>query len=263
MLVDSHCHLDFPVLANDRTAVLRRAREAGVRRMVTISTTKKEFATVLATAEALDDVYCSVGIHPNHVHEDGENLSTADLVALAAHPKVVGIGETGFDYHYNRDKQIVQEKNFRQHIQAAISTDLPIIIHSRDAEHDTAKILRAEGAGQGTPIKGVMHCFSSRRVLAEDALDIGFYISFSGILTFKKSHELRDIAKIVPLDRLLVETDSPYLAPEPYRGRPCEPAYVVHTARVLAEIMGITPEEIADRTTENFFRLFSKVPRPT
>jgi TatD DNase family protein len=183
-------------------------------------------------------------------------------VKLAAHPKVVGVGETGLDYYYNRDHQVLQEKNFRQHIRAGVAAGLPIIIHSREAEEDTIRILKDEGAGQGTMLKGVMHCFSSRRILAEEALAIGFYISLSGIITFKKSQELRDIVKGVPLDRLLVETDSPYLAPEPFRGRPCEPSYVSHTARVLAEVKGVTPEAIAQQTTENFFTLFNKVPRP-
>jgi len=259
MLIDSHCHLDYPDLAKDREGVLARAKEAGVARMVNISTTSKDFPQVRATAEKYGEVYCSAGIHPHHVSEEGENLSQDDLIKLAAHPKVVGIGETGLDYYYNHGARDRQHESFREHIRAGIATDLPIIVHSRDAEEDTARILKEEGAGAKKP-KGVMHCFSSRRILAEEALAIGFYISLSGILTFKKSQELRDIAKDVPLDRLLVETDAPFLAPEPFRGRPCEPAYVAQTAKVLAEIKGVSPEEIARQTTENFFRLFSKVP---
>jgi TatD DNase family protein len=261
MLIDSHCHLDYPKLAEDRAGVVERAREAGVARMVNIGTTRNGFDRVRQTAEEFDDVYCSVGVHPHHVHEEGEMLSAEDIVKLAKHPKVVGIGETGLDYFYNHGPREMQHDSFRQHIRAGIAADLPIIIHSRDAEEDTAKLLREEGTGQGKP-KGVLHCFSSRRILAEEALALGFYISLSGILTFKKSQELRDITRDVPLDRLLVETDSPFLAPEPYRGKICEPAYVANTAKVLAEIKGVTPEEIAQQTTENFFRLFNKMPRP-
>ena len=262
MLVDSHCHIDYPALAKDQAGVLARAKAAGVGRMVNISTTKKGFAQVRATAETHDEVFCSVGAHPHHVAEDGENFTTDELIEAALHPKVVGIGETGLDYYYNHAPRDEQQKSFRDHIRAGIASGLPIIIHSRDAEEDTAKILQEEGAGQAAKMKGVMHCFSSRRILAEDALKLGFYISLSGILTFKKSQELRDIARDVPLDRLLVETDSPFLAPEPYRGKICEPAYVVNTARVLAEVKGVSEDDIARRTTENFFTLFDKVTRP-
>jgi len=261
MLVDSHCHLDYKGLAEDRVGVVTRARAAGVVRMVNIGTTRREFEQVRATSEEFDDVYCSVGVHPHHVQEDGETLSADDVVALTKHPKVVGIGETGLDYFYNKGPRERQHESFREHIRAGVTTGLPIIVHSRDAEEDTIKILKEEGAGQTKP-KGVLHCFSSRRILAEEALKIGFYISLSGILTFKKSQELRDIARDVPLDRLLVETDSPFLAPEPFRGKPCEPAYVTQTARVLADIKGVSFEEISCQTTENFFHLFNKVPRP-
>lgn len=259
MLIDSHCHLDYPALVKDRAGVLARAREAGIGRMVNISTTKKDFDAVRATAEAHEDVYCSVGAHPHHVNESGQNFTTEELVELAAHPKVVGIGETGLDYYYDHAPRDEQQESFRAHIRAGLETGLPIIVHSREAEEDTARILREEGQGARTPT-GVLHCFSSRRVLAEEALALGFYVSLSGILTFKKSQELRDIVRDVPLDRLLVETDSPFLAPEPYRGKICEPAYVVNTARVLAGVKGVSEDEIARRTTENFFRLFSKVP---
>ncbi len=256
MLVDSHCHLDYKPLDADSAAVVDRARAAGVARMVNIGTTCREFPHVLTTAEAFDDVVCSVGVHPHHVHEEGENISTDELVKRAMHPKVVGIGETGLDFYYNKAPRDVQEESFRRHIRAGMETNLPIIVHSRDAEEDTLRVLQSEGQGKA---RGVLHCFSSRRVLAEEALKFGFYVSLSGILTFKKSQELRDIARDVPMDRLLVETDSPYLAPEPYRGKPCEPAYVVRTAEVLADVKGVSPAEIARVTTENFFRLFSKV----
>jgi TatD DNase family protein len=262
MLVDSHCHLDYKGLAEDQAGILARARGAGVTRMVNISTTKGDFPKVLATAEAHDEVFCSVGSHPHHVTEDGQGFSADELIAAAKSPKVVGIGETGLDYFYNKPPYDDQQLSFRDHIRAGIASNLPIIVHSREAEEDTLKILREEGAGQGARMKGVLHCFSSRRNLAEGALELGFYISLSGILTFKKSQELRDITKDVPLDRLLVETDSPFLAPEPYRGKVCEPAYVVNTAKVLADIKGVSLDEVAHQTTENFFRLFDKVTRP-
>lgn len=260
MLVDSHCHLDYSALAKDRDGVVARARSAGVVRMVNIGTTRREFEQVRATSRQYDDVFCSVGVHPHHVSEEGETLSADDLIKLAHDPKVVGVGETGLDYFYKEGAVDRQHESFREHIRAGIATDLPIIVHSRDAEEDTAKILREESVGSVKP-RGVLHCFSSRRILAEEALQLGFYISLSGILTFKKSQELRDIARDVPLDKLLVETDSPFLAPEPYRGKPCEPAYVKNTAQVLADIKGVSLEEIAHQTTKNFFRLFSKVPK--
>jgi TatD DNase family protein len=254
MLIDSHCHLDFPVLVKDRDGVIARARAAGVARMVNIGVTLRDFPTVRATADSLDDVFCSVGVHPHHVAEEGESVTTEQIIALAAHPKVVGIGETGLDFFYDTAPREVQEDSFRRHIRAAQATKIPLIIHSRDAEADTIRVLKEEG-----DVTGVMHCFSSGRMLAEEAVKIGFYISLSGILTFKRSQELRDIVRDVPLDRLLVETDSPYLAPEPYRGKPCEPAYVTRTAQVLAEVKGVSYDEIARITTENFFRLFTKV----
>jgi TatD DNase family protein len=261
MLIDSHCHLDYPALAKDREGVRTRAKAAGVARMVNIGTTKKGFDEVRATAEAHEEIFCSFGVHPHYVNEDGEYLAEDEIVRLASHPKVVGIGETGLDYYYNKSPHDMQQQSFRRHIRAAMKMDLPIIVHSRDAEADTAKILREEGQGTQNP-KGVLHCFSSKRILAEEALALDFYISLSGILTFKKSTELRSIAADVPLDRLLVETDSPFLAPEPYRGKICEPAYVAETARVLADIKGVSPEEIARQTTENFFTLFNRVTKP-
>jgi TatD DNase family protein len=253
-IIDSHCHLDFPVLAKDRDGVIARARAAGVARMINIGTTLRDFPTVRATAESLPDVFCSFGIHPNHAAEEGETVTTEEIVAKASDPKVVGIGETGLDYFYTKASREIQEESFRRHIRASRQTGVPLIIHSRDAEEDTVLLLQEENAPPG-----VLHCFSSRRVLAEEALKLGFYVSLSGILTFKKSQELRDIARDVPLDRLLVETDSPYLSPEGHRGKPCEPAYVVKTAQVLADVKGVSYEEIARATTENFFRVFTKV----
>lgn len=263
MLVDSHCHLDYPGLAKDREGVVARARAAGVARMVNIGTTRRDYDVVRQTAEAFEDVFCTVGVHPHHVHEEGEHLTTDDLVALARHPKVVGIGETGLDYFYKTAPVDTQHDSFRRHLRAAASTGLPVIVHSRDAEDDTIRLLQEEHAATDGKLTGVLHCFSSRRILAEEALKIGFYVSLSGILTFKKSEELRAVAKDVPLDRLLVETDSPFLAPEPYRGKICEPAYVVQIAKVLADLKGVSMETVATQTTENFFRLFSKVSRPS
>ncbi len=264
MLVDSHCHLDYPALAKDREGVLARARQAGVERMINISTTKTDFPAVLTTAEGYDDVFCSVGAHPHHVAEDGEDFTLQELIDHAAHPKVVGIGETGLDYFYDHAPRDAQQESFRKHLRAAVAAKVPVIIHTRQAEEDTIKILREEGAtGQGGKLTGVLHCFTSRRELAEEAVALGFYISLSGILTFKKSQELRDIARNVPMDRLLVETDAPFLAPEPFRGKICEPAHVANTAKVLAEIKGVSTDEIARQTTDNFFRLFTKVDRTT
>jgi TatD DNase family protein len=259
MLVDSHCHLDYPELAKDRTAVLTRARAAGVGRMVNISTTRQDFLAVRATAEAHKEVFCTVGAHPHDVAKEDDHFTYDQLVAEARHPKVVGIGETGLDYHYDHSPRAAQQESFRAHIAASLTTGLPLIVHSREAEDDTAQILRVEG--ENGKLTGLLHCFSSKRVLAERALALGFYISFSGILTFRKSEELRGIAKDVPLDRLLVETDAPFLAPEPHRGKICEPAYVADTARVLAQIKDVCESEMARQTTENFFRLFRKVAR--
>ena len=230
--------------------------------MVNIGTTRRDFHQVLATAEMYEDVYCTLGVHPHHVHEEGEDLTTQTLIQMANHPKIVGLGETGLDYYYDKAPRDRQHDSFRAHIRAGMATGLPIVVHSRDAEEDTARLLREEVSGSSKP-RGVLHCFSSRRILAEEAVELGFYVSLSGILTFKKSQELRDIVRDIPLDRLLVETDSPFLAPEPFRGKICEPAYVVQTARVLAEIKGVSPEQIAEQTTSNFFQLFSRAHRPT
>lgn len=265
MLVDSHCHLDFPELAAEQAAVVARAKAAGVTPLLTIGTQIRRAGEIKAIAERHDGVYCSIGVHPDHVADDGEGVTAEQLAELAAHPKVIGLGESGLDYFYQPPTQLTreqyhvrQQESFREHLRAAAMTGLPIIIHSRQAEDDTALMMAEEGAGKNPDLCGVMHCFSSGRRLAEAAIAMGFYISFSGILTFKKSEELRAIAKDVPLDRLLVETDSPFLAPHPLRGKTNEPAFVVHTAAVLAEVKGVTPDEIARLTTDNFYRLFTK-----
>jgi TatD DNase family protein len=259
MLVDSHCHLDFPDFADELPAVIARAVAAGVGRMVTISTRVKRFAGVLAIAEAHEEVFCSVGTHPHNAAEE-LNVAAEELVRLSAHPKVVAIGEAGLDYHYDKSPRPAQAQGFRKHIAAARETGLPLVIHARSADDDVAAILEEE-SGQGA-FPFVLHCFSSGRELAEVGVALGGYVSFSGILTFKNSDELRAIAAGVPHDRLLVETDAPYLAPIPFRGKRNEPAYVVNTARVLAETIGVSADEIARTTTKNFFRLFNKMPKP-
>lgn len=259
MLVDSHCHLDFPGLAEERDAVVARAMAAGVGLMVTISTRVRQFDDIRAIAERHEAVYCSVGTHPHNAAEELD-VTADELVALADHPKVVAIGEAGLDYHYDRSPRAAQAQGLHTHIEAARRTGLPLVIHAREADDDMAAILEDE-TGKG-PFPFVMHCFSSGRALAEKAVDLGGYVSFSGILTFKRSDELRAIAADLPHDRLLVETDAPYLAPMPYRGKRNEPAYVAHTARVLAETLGMEEGELAELTTGNFLRLFSKVPRP-
>jgi TatD DNase family protein len=251
MLVDSHCHLDFPDFSNELDDVVARARAAGVARMVTISTRVHRFADVLAIAERFADVCCSVGTHPHYAHED---------VAHTRHPKVVALGEAGLDYHYDRSPRDAQERGFRTHIAAARETGLPLVIHSREADADTARILEEE-TGQGA-FPAVLHCFTGGADLARRAIALGLFISFTGILTFKNSTALRAIAAELPADRILVETDAPYLAPAPFRGKRNEPAYVVETAKVLAETRGVSFAEIAQQTSENFFRLFAKVPRP-
>ncbi|CDX54893.1 putative metallodependent hydrolase [Mesorhizobium plurifarium] len=259
MLVDSHCHLDFPDFAEERAAIVARALAAGVGRMVTISTRVRRFQQILEIAETFDEVYCSVGTHP---HQAAEELDvTADeLVRLSGHPKVVAIGEAGLDYFYDHAPRDAQVQGFRTHIAAARRTGLPLVIHARNADDDVASILEEETGKGAFPF--ILHCFSSGRRLAEVGVALGGYISFSGILTFKNSAELRAIAADVPRDRLLVETDAPYLAPIPHRGKRNEPAYVVNTANVLAETIGVSEVEIADITTRNFFRLFTKMPRP-
>ncbi len=259
MLVDSHCHLDFADFAGEREEVLARARRAGIGTFLTICTKVSEFNQVQGLAEAADDVWCSVGIHP---HEAASEKSTdaAMLSALARHEKVVGIGECGLDFYYEHSPRERQVEVFRTHAAAARETGLPLIVHTRDADAETGAIL-VEEAGKG-PLSGVIHCFTSGRELAEVALELGFYISFSGIVTFKKAGELRAIARSLPIDRILVETDAPYLAPVPLRGKRNESAFVVHTAALLAELRGVTPEAFAAQTTANFFRLFAKARPP-
>jgi TatD DNase family protein len=259
MLVDSHCHLDFPDYAGQVDAVVERARAAGVGVCVSIGTELKRFAGVKAVAEKFSNVWCSVGVHP---HESASELldSEAALVSEAAHPKVVGIGETGLDYYYEHSPRQPQQENFRFHIAAARLTGLPLIVHTRDADDDTIDILRDE-MGKGA-FTGLIHCFTGTQKLADAALELGLYISVSGIATFKNSGALRDVIKTVPLERLLVETDAPFLAPVPHRGKTNEPAFVVHTAKMLADLKGVSPDELASTTTDNFFRLFSKVQRP-
>ena len=258
MLVDSHCHLDFPDFAAELDAVVARARAAGIGRMVTISTKVKKQAQLIAIAEKYPDVFCTVGTHPHHASSEMDVDATM-LVGLSKHPKVVAIGEAGLDYHYDTGPRDDQLKSFREHIAAARETGLPLVIHARDCDADMAAVLTEE-VSKG-PFKAVLHCFTAGAALARTPIDLGLYIGFTGILTFKSSQSLRDIAQSLPADRILVETDSPYLAPVPYRGKRCEPAYVAETAKVLAATRGITEAEIARQTTENFFRLFSKVPQ--
>ncbi len=258
LLVDSHCHLDYEPMSADVAGTLARARTAGVGTLLTIGTKLRDFGRVRAIAEANDNVFCSVGIHPHEAAS--EAADTKQLVELARHPKVVGIGECGLDYYYDRSPRDKQADNFRAHIRAAAETGLPLIVHTRDADDDMAAILtEAKAAG---PLTGVLHCFSSSQALATKALALGFYISISGIVTFKNAEALRDVVRTVPLDRLLVETDSPFLAPVPMRGKPCEPAYVAHTAAKVAELKGIGTDELARVTTANFFKLFDRAKPP-
>jgi TatD DNase family protein len=259
MLVDSHCHLDFPDFDDDRDAILERARAAGVETIVTISTRVARFPALEAITARYPSVYCSVGTHPHNAAEEPD-VTIEDLVRLSAGPKVVAIGEAGLDYHYDNAPRDAQERSFRRHIAAARETQLPLVIHAREADEDMAAILTEE-TGQGA-FPAILHCFSSGRELARRGLDLGLYVSFSGIVTFKRSDELRAIARDVRLDRLLVETDAPYLAPVPHRGRRNEPAYVAETAKALAEVKGISPEALGAATTDNFYRIFSKVERP-
>ncbi len=257
MLVDSHCHLDFPELAADRGGVLARARANGVERMVTISTRVHRFDEITAIADENPEVWCSVGTHPHHAQEEPE-ITTADLVRLAAHPRCVAIGEAGLDYHYPGD-YAAQATGFRRHIAAARETRLPLVIHAREADQDIASTLEEETGKGAFPF--VLHCFSSGLELARRGLALGGYVSFSGILTFKNAATIQEAATMAPADRILVETDAPYLAPIPFRGKPNEPSYVMHTAQKLAELRGVTLAQISETTTDNFFRLFTKAKR--
>ncbi len=259
MLVDSHCHLDFPDFAHELEAVVARAEATDIGRIVTISTRVRKHPDVLAIAERFPNVYCSVGTHPHNAHEELD-ITADDLVARARHPKVVAIGEAGLDYHYEYSPRDAQEKGFRTHIAAARMSGLPLVIHAREADADMARILTEEMGKGASP--AVLHCFTGGRDLAFTGVELGLFVSFTGILTFKNSSALREIAAALPGDRILVETDAPYLAPGKFRGKRNEPAYVVETAKVLAETRGVSPDALARQTSDNFFRLFSKVPRP-
>jgi TatD DNase family protein len=256
MLIDSHCHLDYYVAAEIED-VVNRAREAGIGRMVTIGTRVRQAAQVKALAERFPDVWGTVGVHPHNAGEEDGMPTVEEIAALADHPKIIGIGEAGLDYFYDKAPREAQQEGFRRHIRAARATGLPLAIHARQADDDILAILREEREAGG-PYDFLLHCFSSGADLARQAVAMGGYVSFSGILTFPKSPEIRAVAAELPADRILVETDSPYLAPVPVRGKRCEPAYVTHTAKVLAETRGVSQAEIEAITTENFFRLFRK-----
>lgn len=253
MLVDSHCHLDFPDLAKDLPKVLQSMQENGVGHALCVGVTLKGLPGILSIAEAHDHLFASVGIHPDY--EDEEMVSVETLVELASHPKVVAIGETGLDYYRLEGDLEWQRERFRTHIRAAVTSGKPLIIHTRSAAEDTLRIMSEEGADR---VGGVMHCFTESLEVAQRAMALGFYISISGIVTFKNATALKEVAKAVPLDRLLVETDSPYLAPIPFRGKTNQPAYVKYVAEYIAELRGITPDEIAKATTQNFFSLFKQ-----
>lgn len=255
MLIDSHCHLNYKGLIEDQGAVLARARDAGIGGFLNIATRQSEWPAIIATAEAHDDVWASVGIHP-HEADAHADLGEGALIAAAAHPKVIGIGESGLDYFYDHSDRATQQALFRSHIAAARATGLPLIVHTRDAEADTARILTEEMAAGAFP--ALIHCFTASADFAEKALALGLTISISGIVTFKNAKDLQAIVATLPEDRLLVETDSPFLAPIPHRGKPCEPAYTADTARFVAGLRGVTVDELAARTTANFHRLFTK-----
>ena len=255
MLADSHCHLNYPGLVEDQAAVLARARASGVTAMLNIATRESEWDAVLATAEAQPDVWASVGIHP-HEADAHPGVDAAALIARAAHPRVVGIGESGLDYHYDHSDRARQRDSFREHIAAARATQLPLIVHTRDAEEDTLAIL-AEEMGKGA-FPGVIHCFTGTAALAEGALALGLYVSLSGIATFKSAREIQAVAATLPADRLLVETDAPFLAPVPHRGKTGEPAFVADTCRFVAGLRGDDPAALAARTARNFHALFAK-----
>lgn len=255
MLVDSHCHLNYKGLIEDEAGVVARARAAGVGTMLNISTRAGEWDAVIATAERDPDIWATVGIHP-HEADAHPDVDTGRLIAAAAHPKVIGIGETGLDYYYDHSDRDQQKTSFRSHIAAARETGLPLVVHTRDAEHDTAEILREE-MGKGA-FTGIIHCFTASADFAEKALGLGLHISLSGIVTFKNAKALQETAKAIPADKLLIETDAPFLAPVPHRGKTCEPAYVADTAAFVANLRGISTEELAAQTSGNFFKLFTK-----
>lgn len=255
LLVDSHCHLNFPDFREDLEEVIARARASGVGVMQTICTKMSEFEEVYSIAAAHENIYCSVGVHP---HEAGKTpiVTVEELVACAARPKVIGLGETGLDYYYEHSPREAQQQSFRHHIEAARRTGLPVIIHTRDAEEDTLRILEEEM--QRGAFTGLIHCFTSSKQFADKCVELGLYISLSGILTFKKATDLQEAARDLPLTRLLVETDAPYLAPLPHRGKRNEPSYTIYTNRFLAEIKNIDEKSCAEQTTKNFFSLFTK-----
>jgi TatD DNase family protein len=255
MLIDSHCHLNYPGLVEREEEVLTSARARGVSGFLNISTRQREWAEVVAATERHPDVWASIGVHP-HEADAHPDLGTAALVEAAAHPRVVAIGECGLDYYYDESDRDSQKARFRAQIEAARQADLPLIIHTRDAEEDTAAILSEEAEKGG--VRGVLHCFTGTQWLAARGLEIGFYVSLSGIVTFKNARDLQEVAKTIPEDRLLVETDSPFLAPVPNRGKPCEPAFVADTAAFVAALRQTAPEQLAASTTANFFRLFNK-----
>ena len=255
MLVDSHCHLDFSEFDNDRDEVIKSAKDAGVSHMLTICTHVSKFREVLAVAEKYDNIFCTVGIHPHNAETEPE-VSTKQLIDLAQHPKVIGFGETGLDFYYEHSPRDIQERFFRSHIEASRETGLPVIVHTRDADVDMERILLDES--RKGPFPGLIHCFSGDQKLAKTVLDIGFSISFSGIVTFKKADEIRAVAIKTPLNRILVETDSPYLAPVPKRGNRNEPAFTDYTAALIADLRGMKKDVFCQATTDNFFTLFSK-----
>jgi TatD DNase family protein len=257
MLVDSHCHLDYKPLADDLKVTMGRAREAGVAAVLTIGTSISGSERLPELVEPHENIWCTAGIHPHEAGKDGDRV--AELTRLARHSKVIALGETGLDYYYDNSPREAQLRSFRGHVRIAAETGLPLIVHTRDAEPDTAAVLK-DAAESG--VTGVLHCFTSSRQLAEIGLELGFYVSISGIVTFKNAEDLRQTVRDIPLDRLLVETDAPYLAPAPHRGRPNEPALLVHTARKVAELKGLELPALARATTDNFFRLFAKAERP-
>ena len=257
MFADSHCHLNYPGLVEAQDDVLARARDAGVGAMLNIATRESEWNEVLGLAEREPDVWASVGIHP-HEADQHPGIDAAKLIERAAHPRIIAIGEAGLDYHYDKSDRQRQQAVFREHLSAAVTTGLPIIVHTRDAEDDTLCLLREAGGG----LTGVIHCFTASRAFAEAALELGLYISMSGIVTFKNAADIQETARGVPEDRLLIETDAPFLAPVPNRGKPCEPAFVADTARFLSVLRGVSEDELGRTTTENFYRLFAKAERP-
>ena len=259
MLVDSHCHLDFPDFADDLDAIVARAETAGIGRIVTISTRVNRIDALLGITARFSNVYCSVGTHPHQANEE-DGIPAEELIALTRHPKVVALGEAGLDNFYKDGSPEAQERGFRTHIAAARATGLPLVIHTRDADEHCGRILEEEMANGS--FRAVLHCYTGGRDLAMKAIGLGLSISFTGILTFKNSQSIRDIAAELPADRIMVETDAPYLAPGKFRGKRNEPSFVVETAKVLADVRGVSFEEISRQTTENFFKLFDKVPRP-